>query len=488
MRRWWPLFVFFAVGVAWAQPCPQYGASHAVVIGVNDSGPGNAPLQAAEQDAERMALALKARGFQVTTLVGAQASRAAVIKLLSATLPSALKPEDRVVVYFAGHGQTVGDASPMGYLMPHGGDPTVPATGISMQDLVGWMGNYPARHKLLLVDACYSGLALTRSIQRADTSPAACGHLDVPVLALMVAGRKDEVAREDARGGYFTTALVAALRYGPPSLDPDGDGAFTHTDLAAYVEREVLRRRVSVQHPQSAAEGEGRFVFALKPGGKATAGRTGPTPEPGHETKRTPDPPDPREPSEPAETRMHLSAGGGGGLAEPTTVWHATGEAGLRHEVWTGRDHSLAVGATVGLSVLGRTSELADPSGRLYAGDHEIQGAVVLGAGLTSTHLRQAKTSVLLGLGAQALLGAPDIAWDLDRGMDVLWAFPLTVTARTNGEGPGTTLSVSLAPVLGDRLRYGFQNISGAVRRQDELAVSWVIGGALGLDFQIGGD
>jgi hypothetical protein len=113
---------------------------------------------------------------------------------------------------------------------------------------------------------------------------------------------------------------------------------------------------------------------------------------------------------------------------------------------------------------------------------------VVLGVGLTSSHLRQAKTSVLLGLGAQALLGSPDIPWDLDRGLDVLWAFPLSLAARTNGDGPGTTLSVSLAPVVGDRLRYGFQNISGAVRRQDALAVSWLISGALGLDFQIGGE
>ena len=56
-----------------AAPCP--GTRHAVVIGIDQYAHGVQPLRGARGDAERVAKALKAQGFQVTTVLDEAATR-----------------------------------------------------------------------------------------------------------------------------------------------------------------------------------------------------------------------------------------------------------------------------------------------------------------------------------------------------------------------------------------------------------------------------
>ena len=72
-----------------------------------------------------------------------------------------------MLVYFAGHGVTVGqEDTAMGYLMPVEGDNNRRAsTGISMREVQAWFADYPSKHVMFVADSCYSGLALsTRSV------------------------------------------------------------------------------------------------------------------------------------------------------------------------------------------------------------------------------------------------------------------------------------------------------------------------------------
>ncbi|MCA9543196.1 MAG: caspase family protein [Myxococcales bacterium] len=261
------LLALIPLGAA-AAPCP--GTRHAVVIGINGYGHGVPALQGARQDAQAMAQALEARGFRVTALLDGAATRDALREVLGLKL-MATRPEDQVLVYFAGHGETVGEGRPMGYLLPADAQADkIAVTGLSMGELVGWMEAWPARQRLFIADACYSGLALpgVRSIQRAEPEIAACPSTALPVTAAIVAGRKGDKAHESGAGGVFTQRLLAVLN-GQTAADPNGDGWISHAALGGYlseaVQAEVRARYGAQQVPQVAHLGDGQFMLPIAP-------------------------------------------------------------------------------------------------------------------------------------------------------------------------------------------------------------------------------
>src|SRR5438105_2519896 len=75
----------------------------ALCIGINydQAAPGIPPLRFAEKDAQDLTALLAGRGFQVTTLLGAAATRRAVIDQLAALATAAA---DLCVLYLSGHG------------------------------------------------------------------------------------------------------------------------------------------------------------------------------------------------------------------------------------------------------------------------------------------------------------------------------------------------------------------------------------------------
>lgn len=242
-----------------------YERSLAVVIGIDRYG-ALPHLRSAESDARAMAAMLRARGFTTRLLLGPQATRARLAELLGDQLPQSTRPDDRVLVYFAGHGVSQGDgADAVGYLMPVDGDPKRPATtGLAMTEVVRWFGRYPAKHVMLLADACYSGLALsTRSV---GLRPAMERYLEAissrRVRVALVAGGRDEQANEWQGAGLFTHFVLRGIA---GEADGNGDGVVTSDELVAFVKPEVARTAQqqwrTEQHPQSGRAGEGEFVF-----------------------------------------------------------------------------------------------------------------------------------------------------------------------------------------------------------------------------------
>src|SRR5512140_895903 len=98
--------------VAPAKPSVQIPRSYALVIGIAKykNLPAPQQLQYPERDAEAIYSILISpeggnfRAENVHTLIGAKATLAALRRELEEWLPSVAKEEDRVLVYFAGHG------------------------------------------------------------------------------------------------------------------------------------------------------------------------------------------------------------------------------------------------------------------------------------------------------------------------------------------------------------------------------------------------
>jgi len=247
------------------RPQDVYSRSVAAVIGI-DTYEALPDLSGAVRDARAVAAALRARDFQVTTLYDAAATKLGITELLGDVLARDLGEDDRVFVYFAGHGASTGTKEHRtGYLLPVDGRRDRPvSTGISMTELNNWLAGYPSKHVMFVADACYSGLALaTRST---GLDPGTRGYLrDITTRRVrfsLVAGADDQEAHEWQGMGVFTRFLLEAIEGG---ADFNGDGLVTSDEIASHVKPRVAsfvnQNYAASQTPQSARTGLGEFVF-----------------------------------------------------------------------------------------------------------------------------------------------------------------------------------------------------------------------------------
>ena len=148
-------------GPVWAQTEEiHFGDYHALVIGNNDYQ-NVGKLKTAIADASTVADVLKNQyGFRVTLLTNA--TRDNVLRAL-AQFRRNLKPNDNLLLYYAGHGvlDEVGDR---GYWLPVNADADVRTNWIANDDITTELKAIRAKHVMVVSDSCYSGtLADTRA-------------------------------------------------------------------------------------------------------------------------------------------------------------------------------------------------------------------------------------------------------------------------------------------------------------------------------------
>jgi len=135
----------------------RLGKYKALIIGINDyEGPKIPDLETAINDATAMATVLKEKyGFEVKLLLDREATKEAIYRELRRLAGSA-KPNDSVLIYFAGHGD-LDRTYDGGWWIPAdaiGGNPVTYLDNVQVQKA---MRSMKARHVLLVSDACYSG-------------------------------------------------------------------------------------------------------------------------------------------------------------------------------------------------------------------------------------------------------------------------------------------------------------------------------------------
>lgn len=244
-----------------------YANSYAVVIGINDYQKWP-KLQYAVQDARAIRDTLVNRfgfaGERVFTLANGEATRNNILALFHDKLADAqLKKDDRIFVFFAGHGATrqLSSGRNLGYIIPVDSDPQqVSFDAIPMTDLQNIAESLNAKHVLFVMDACYSGLGLTRG---GGNSAFLRDNARRMGRQMLTAGGADQMVADGGPNGHsvFTWTLLQALN---GKADLNGDGLITATELAAYVAPAVAS--VSQQTPAfgslPGSEG-GEFVFQL---------------------------------------------------------------------------------------------------------------------------------------------------------------------------------------------------------------------------------
>lgn len=229
--------------------------SYAVVIGVGKYRRLAAAqqLQYAERDAEAVCSILISpeggnfRAENVHRLIGERATLSNLRRELEQWLPSAARPDDRVLVYFAGHGFV---HEGRGYLAPYDIDvKDIPGTGFAMDALGEIFGSrIQAKWKVLLTDSCHSGAITPAETEQLNKTLAGLQ----PSVFSLTASRARERSFEspDWGGGHglFTYYAVKGLE---GAADESGDGIVTADELAEYVRREVRAATKGQQNPTS---------------------------------------------------------------------------------------------------------------------------------------------------------------------------------------------------------------------------------------------
>jgi peptidoglycan/xylan/chitin deacetylase (PgdA/CDA1 family)/TolA-binding protein len=261
-----------------AAPAPgsfesPYRESWAAVIGIDDYQTWP-KLRYAVNDAQAVRDVLiqkyRFKPENVFTLFDKEATRENILSLLGDKLASAsmVKHDDRVFVFFAGHGATrkLASGRDLGYIIPvDGGLDDYQGQAISMSNFQDISEAIPAKHLLFVMDSCYSGLALTRG---GGGLPGSQNYLQEiarrEARQMFTAGGADEEVADNGPNGHsiFTWTLLQAL---DGRADLNGDGVITGTELAAYVIPAVssLSHQTPVFGNLVGSEG-GDFIFDLK--------------------------------------------------------------------------------------------------------------------------------------------------------------------------------------------------------------------------------
>ena len=245
---------------------PKYHLSWAVVIGINKYEHAS-PLGYAVEDAQAVAALLTSKfGFptkQVSLLVDAEATGHAIQRTFLSLVDQAAHPDDRVFVFFAGHGYTrQGRRGEVGYLIPADGNTSDLSTLVRWDALTSNADLIGAKHVLFIMDACYGGLALTRT-----TAPGSMRFLKDMLQRyarqVLTAGKADETVADSGgpRAGHsiFTGYLLNAL----DGEAATADGVISANAVMAHVYDRVAKDPNSHQSPHYGfLDGDGDFIFS----------------------------------------------------------------------------------------------------------------------------------------------------------------------------------------------------------------------------------
>lgn len=261
---------------------PAFNKSYALVVGI-----GNyqhlTPLSSPPEDVKKVKAYLEAQGFEVVAPKEGQVTING-LRDPQSYFTSKIQADDRFLFYFSGHGMVGPEGKETrGYIplldeVEGGHDRSIP-----MDRLVSWMTELKTEHLLVILDSCFSGLAIPgieqkdadvkkkdadvrlsdSSVDREALNRLARG----PAKFLLMAGTAGQVSFGGAEwgGSMFTDTLVKGLR----SYDPYHNKILTTRALYVWLRNEVYRETQKAKMdltpmfkdlgPGGASEGD--FVF-----------------------------------------------------------------------------------------------------------------------------------------------------------------------------------------------------------------------------------
>jgi tetratricopeptide (TPR) repeat protein/uncharacterized caspase-like protein len=238
------------------QTTVQIPRSYALVVGISkyEHLPQAAQLQFPDQDAESVyTVLISPEGGQfpaenVHKLINGQATLENIRHELEVWLPSVTHPDDRVVVYFAGHGFVSNGTA---YIAPYDIDlNNIANSAYPMEALGKDIGTkINGKWKVLITDSCHSG-AITPEADRSTVNRTLL-DLDKSLFSITASRDREQSFESNQWGGghgIFTYYVVKGLE---GEADTNGDGIVSADELAEYVHTNVRDATNAAQNPTS---------------------------------------------------------------------------------------------------------------------------------------------------------------------------------------------------------------------------------------------
>ena len=256
-----------------------------LLVGINDYSKSGNPaaggarefgdLTAAIKDAQQMGEQWKGHTGKgkfyaedrLLLRLGTDATRADILKALD-RLATEARPDDRVIIFFAGHGDFVEVKDPppgsgekfFVFCGPNYTRAKYDTTGVTGAEIFEKLSQCKGR-QLILLDACHSGELATENVIRA-LLPEGYGP------TVLAACDQREQSYEDPKlgNGLFTATVMKAL--GPTFKDSTGGQRLDPRELFGYVKRELplllkaTGRPEDLQNPQAYPVNLARFQIA----------------------------------------------------------------------------------------------------------------------------------------------------------------------------------------------------------------------------------
>lgn len=188
------------------------------------------------------------------------------------TNPQKVHKDDRVLIYFSGHGATVktGKGAEFGFLLPSDADVDLndqsnPSpyykTCIPMKQIWDETEPIPAKHILFLADSCFSGLmAKSKGMtSRRDMGPLRMIS-KLPAREIITAGTAGQVAIEKDGHGVFTKFVLDYMNAASVTWN-DPDKSTLATDLATFVKSNVPKAAEQMPQYNATPDSTGTFIF-----------------------------------------------------------------------------------------------------------------------------------------------------------------------------------------------------------------------------------
>lgn len=193
----------------------ETGKNYALVVGIN-SYKYIPKLKTAVNDAKTIATLLQEQyGFTITLLLDSQATRTAILRELN-SIKNRLNPEDRLLIYYAGHGWNDKETE-TSYWLPVDAEQNDPVNWVEARTITDQLKRTQARQVLVVADSCYSG-TISRSF---DPSLSGSGSrknylkklMEKPARVLIASGGNEPVS--DSGGSnhsIFADVFIKALK------------------------------------------------------------------------------------------------------------------------------------------------------------------------------------------------------------------------------------------------------------------------------------
>lgn len=229
----------------------EYGRYFALIFG-NQRYDSLAQLRTPHSDAERLARTLKEKyGFSVQLVEDADDVQ--MLRTLN-DFNSILKPNDNLLIYYAGHGSRLQSAQmEVGYWLPRNAEPLPETTfWVQNEQITAQLGRLPARRVLVIADSCYAGLLSNDPgfLTLNQSGPVSAEYVRIKLpnrsRMLIASGGDEPVLDSDgAENSIFARSLTEVLESNQQVMP-----AF---QLFAQVRARVLAassRSGAVQHPE----------------------------------------------------------------------------------------------------------------------------------------------------------------------------------------------------------------------------------------------